>query len=202
MPREMLVACDGSCLKNPGGATGWAWAAEDGRWAAAGQPSGTNQVGELWGLLSLLRDFPDVPLVIQADSQYAIKVATTYRIAWRRNGWKTREGKPISNMNLVLAIDRRLSVRDESVRFVKVPSHTDDDRWPLNAAADKHARGAAIYAKRNDEAHRFDGIDTDIPKRLVRGGNPVVPGSSRAERPKTCQSCDRPILNGLCACSD
>ena len=72
---EVLVGCDGSCLKNPGGATGWAWVASDGRWASASQPSGTNQVAELWGVLSVLRDFPDNALAIQIDSEYASLMA-------------------------------------------------------------------------------------------------------------------------------
>ena len=201
MPRELLVATDGSCLRNPGGPTGWAWVAEDGRWFAACQPSGTNQIGELWGVLSVLRDFPDVPLVIHIDSVYAMKVATSYRTAWARNGWRTREGKPVSNMNLVLAIDRRLTQRDEPVRFIKVPSHTDDPRWSLNAAADKRARGAAVYAKRNEEACTFRGVDEEVAHRVVKGA-PVVIGSERAVRPQTCTSCDRPILDGQCGCSD
>lgn len=199
--RDLLVATDGSCLRNPGGATGWAWVAEDGRWAAASQVSGTNQIGELWGVLSLLRDFPDTPLTVQIDSQYAMKVATTYRSSWRRNGWKTKDGKSVQNKGLVLAIDRALNLREEPIRFVKVQSHTDDDKWPLNAAADKQARAAAVYAMRNEEGRRFKGVDEAIRGRTVRT-NAVVTGAPRATRPNMCPSCDRPIIGDQCGCSD
>lgn len=196
---EVLVGCDGSCLKNPGGATGWAWVASDGRWASASQPSGTNQIAELWGVLSVLRDFPDNPLAIQIDSEYAKKAATVWRESWKRNGWKNREGKKVSNLNLILAIDRQMSVREHPVRFIKVPGHDPDDRWPLNTAADRRARAAAEWTRQNDRGHRFGGIDEELAKRLVTSRS--LGKVEVTAKPEMCPSCDTPINGGMCACA-
>ena len=66
------VATDGACKGNPG-PTGWAWVGEDGQWAAGAIPVGTNNIGELMGLLKAIEDHSDVAhLVVQADSKYAI----------------------------------------------------------------------------------------------------------------------------------
>ena len=80
----ITVSTDGSCLRNPGGAIGWAWANHDGSSASGGHPAGTNQIAELMAVLEAIRSHPgDQPLVIQADSQYAIKCAS----AWITRGW-------------------------------------------------------------------------------------------------------------------
>src|SRR5690349_14350875 len=67
-----IVATDGACKGNPG-PTGWAWVGEDGHWAAGSILEGTNNIGELMGLLKAIEDHPDVEhLVVQAESEYAI----------------------------------------------------------------------------------------------------------------------------------
>ena len=60
VPDPVLVATDGSCLRNPGGPTGWAWVRADGAWASGGRPEGTNQIGELMAVVLALTDHPDV----------------------------------------------------------------------------------------------------------------------------------------------
>ena len=151
----ITVACDGSCLKNPGGATGWAWATDDGRWAAGCQPTGTNQTAELWGVLSVLRDFAVEPLHVQIDSEYAMKVATIWAPRWARNGWKTASGAAVKNQALVKMIHRQMLVRTASVKFEHVPGHDPGNRWPLNTEADKRARRAAIYASKTGRGAAF-----------------------------------------------
>lgn len=157
MGAEVLVACDGSCLKNPGGATGWAWVAADGRWSSGCQPTGTNQVAELWGVLSVLRDFPVDPLVIQIDSVYAMKASTVWVEGWKSKGWVNSQGQPVANLKLVKAIHRQMLLREAPVRFVKVPGHDPGNRWPLNTAADRRARSAAEWAQTHVESTTFAG---------------------------------------------
>lgn len=153
----LLVATDGSCLKNPGGPTGWAWVAADGRWSSAGCPTGTNQVGELRAVLSALRDFSAESLTIETDSEYALNVATKWAKGWERRGWRTKDGSPVKNLALVQVIRHLLAVRTEPVRFVKVPGHDPGRRFPLNDQADAHARAAAIWAQRNGTEGEFTG---------------------------------------------
>jgi ribonuclease HI len=96
-----VVATDGACKGNPGPA-GWAWVAEDGHWAAGSVPEGTNNIGELLGLLAALTDHAAVAdLVIQADSKYAIDTYTKWMSAHARRGWKTAAGQPVKNREIL-----------------------------------------------------------------------------------------------------
>jgi len=52
---QVLVATDGSCLRNPGGPTGWAYVRSDGHWAYGGDPVGTNQIGAAGGRVGACR---------------------------------------------------------------------------------------------------------------------------------------------------
>lgn len=205
------MACDGSCLKNPGGATGWAWAAEDGRWASGYQPVGTNQVAELWGLLSVLRDFPDVPLLIQLDSEYARKVAVTWAPRWALSGWRTAGKQPVKNLALVQAIHRRMTVREQPVRMVHVPGHDRANRWPLNTLADKYAATAAQHARQHHVSGEFSGTGPAVlhahgpqERDLRQAAGPHRRRAAAPARARTefCLSCDGLIdPNGDCRCS-
>lgn len=196
---ELLVACDGSCLKNPGGATGWAWVASTGRWASGSMPSGTNQIAELWGVLSVLRDFPDTPLAIQIDSEYAMKASTTWLDGWRRNGWKNKDGVQVSNLGLILSIDRQIALREHPVRFIKVPGHDPENRWPLNTAADKYARAAAVWTSENNRERDAAGLDETVAARFSGTRGPNL--GERLAKPEMCPSCGTPINGGMCACA-
>ena len=106
----ITVSTDGSCLRNPGGAIGWAWANHDGTSDSGGAPSGTNQIAELTAVLEAVLAHPgDEPLRIEADSQYAIKCSSEWVHGWRRRGWRTAGGGPVQNLALVQAIDRAIA---------------------------------------------------------------------------------------------
>lgn len=143
---KLTVATDGSCLRNPGGATGWAWVAEDGRSCAGGAPTGTNQVGELYGVLTALRAFPVEDLTIQIDSEYAMNVAMHWGAGWAKRGWRTAAGAPVKNAPLVKLIVHLMRTRPAPVQFDKVPAHDRAGRWPLNDKADLLAKRAAKRA--------------------------------------------------------
>lgn len=144
---KLTVATDGSCLRNPGGATGWAWVAEDGRSCAGGAPTGTNQIAELYGVLTALRTFPVEDLTIQVDSEYAMNIATHWGVGWSRRGWRTAAGDPVKNLPLVKLIVHLMRTRPAPVRFDKVPAHDRAGRWPLNDRADSLAKTAAKRAQ-------------------------------------------------------
>lgn len=144
---KLTVATDGSCLRNPGGATGWAWAAQDGRYCAGGAPTGTNQIGELYGVLTALSAFPVEDLTIQVDSEYALNVATHWGAGWARRGWRTAAGDPVKNLSLVKVIVHLMRTRPAPVNFEKVPAHDRQGRWPLNDRADMLAKAAAKRAQ-------------------------------------------------------
>jgi len=167
MTIELTVAVDGSCHLNTtageNSPTGWAWFAEDGRFAYAGVVDGTNNVGELLAILNVLIEFPDTALVIQADSAYAIGCASTWAEGWSKKGWLNSKKEVVANLEIVKSIFALMQARKREgvpVRFQKVKAHLADTTiWPLNAAVDELAGLASERAKvglvdvvRNDSA--------------------------------------------------
>lgn len=137
----IIVSTDGSCLRNPGGAIGWAWVNHTGPSRSGGEPSGTNQIAELRALLEAVLAHPgDEPLLIESDSQYAIKCASEWLAGWKRKGWKTAGGTPVRNLELVQSIDRAITERTGPVRFRWVRGHVGNH---FNEAADALAGEAA-----------------------------------------------------------
>lgn len=147
MPEYTLVATDGSCLRNPGGATGWAYVRQDGAWCSGGDPVGTNQIGELMGVVLALSDHPDEPLEIQSDSAYAIGCATTWKPGWQRNNYINSQKKQVANLAIIQRLHELLDTRVHSVRFTKVKGHDLSNRWPLNTAVDVVCGEAALAAQ-------------------------------------------------------
>lgn len=146
-PPRYIVATDGACKGNPG-PTGWAWVGEDGHWAAGSIPVGTNNIGELTGLLKAIEDHMDVvDLVVQADSRYAIDTYEKWMDGHRRRGWKTSTGAPTKNVDL---LEQLIRVRDArraaglpDVVLEHVRGHSGH---VLNAWADERAVRASEHA--------------------------------------------------------
>lgn len=140
----IIVSTDGSCLRNPGGAIGWAWVNHTGPSNSGGEASGTNQIAELRALFEAIVAHPgDEPLLIESDSQYAIKCASEWLPGWKRKGWKTAGGSPVKNLDLVMNIDRAITERTGPVRFRWVRGHVGNH---FNEAADALAGEAARAA--------------------------------------------------------
>ena len=144
----LVFGTDGSCLKNPDGPTGWAYINQDGRYSYGGRPVGTNQIGELMAILTVLRHHPEQALEIQSDSAYAIGCSSTWKVGWQRAGYVRKTG-PIANLDIIREIHQLLDQRPTPVTFVKVKAHLRDETvHPLNVRADDLAgRGARAAAE-------------------------------------------------------
>lgn len=138
----IIVSTDGSCLDDPGGAIGWAWIAhEGGRFDSGGAASGTGQVADLTALLRAIEAHPgSEPLLVESDSQYAIRCASEWLEDWKRQGWRTATGGDVQHLDLVQAIDRAIAGREGPVRFRWVRGHVGD---PFNERAEQLAGLAA-----------------------------------------------------------
>ncbi|MEV0771499.1 ribonuclease H family protein [Nocardia salmonicida] len=137
----IIVSTDGSCLRNPGGAIGWAWVNHSGPADSGGAASGTNQIAELRGVLEAILAHPGAePMLIESDSQYAIKCASEWITSWRRNGWRTSTGGAVKNVEIIKQIDRAITGREGPVRFRWVRGHVGNY---FNEEADKLAGEAA-----------------------------------------------------------
>lgn len=82
-------------------------------------------------------------MTIFTDSRYAIDCVTSWFINWRRNNWKTSNGKPVENKDLVESILSRIEERQElkvKTLFEWVKGHNKDagneeaDRLAVNGA--------------------------------------------------------------------
>jgi ribonuclease HI len=81
---------------------------------------------------------------LHSDSAYLVNCfRQRWFDAWRRNGWKTRDGKPVENRDLWEELLRLAEIH--RIEWVKVAGHSGD---PLNERADRLARSAiAAFAK-------------------------------------------------------
>lgn len=140
----IIVSTDGSCLRNPGGAIGWAWVNHHGPSSSGGAVTGTNQIAELRAVLEAIRAHPgSEPLLVESDSQYAIKCASEWISGWRRNGWRTSTGGAVRNVEIIKQIDRAINTRPGPVRFRWVRGHVGNY---FNEQADTLAHSAATKA--------------------------------------------------------
>ncbi|MHA7133903.1 ribonuclease H family protein [Oerskovia turbata] len=169
----ITVSTDGSCLVNPGGAIGWAWINHhDGTFDSGGAASGTNQIAELKALLEAVRAHPGAePLLIESDSQYAIKCASEWLDGWKRKGWRTASGSPVKNLELVQGIEAAIQARTGPVRFRWVRGHVGNH---FNERADQLAGLAAQdwAAGRGEERATLAGTDDLVAPAVKR---PVAP---------------------------
>ncbi len=137
--KEVDVYTDGACSGNPG----------PGGWAAvllynghrreisgyAGQT--TNQRMEIKAALEALRALKEPCRVrLHSDSAYLVNAfLQNWFAAWERNGWFTKDKKPVANQDLwqeILELSRR-----HRVSWIKVKGHSDNE---LNNRCDALAR--------------------------------------------------------------
>jgi ribonuclease HI len=167
---RLVIATDGSCLANPDGPGGWAWAVSPTSWAAGGHPSTTNNKMELRAIYEALAATPaSQPLLIESDSQYAIKALTVWLAGWKRNGWRNAARKPVANRAAIEAIDAALQGRDVQWRYVR-----GHNGHLLNEICDLRAGEAAAAIREGRPVSEGPG--------LVRsGGIEAVPSRRRKD---------------------
>ena len=144
--RRLIAATDGSCLGNPGPG-GWAWVISDTVWQAGGHQRTTNNLMEMRGVYQLLSAVPrDIPLRIEADSQYVIQVFTEWISNWEARGWRTASKRAVANQDAIRLVQPLLVDRD--IEWVHVYGHRGH---VLNELADDKARAAAEAVKAGRE---------------------------------------------------
>jgi ribonuclease HI len=148
-PARFVAFVDGSSLKNPGGPGGTGFIVFDrpmsalrfggNRYEQDGEFAVTNNRMELRAVLTALEGLPDAATVeVTSDSRYVIDALSKWIHGWRKRGWKTAEGSPVLNRDLIETIDARARVL--SVRYTWVRGHVGH---PLNELADGLAQSAA-----------------------------------------------------------
>jgi len=125
---------DGACKGNPG-VGGWGTLMRSGgkeRELFGGELETTNNRMELTavieGLAALKRP---CDITLHVDSQYVMNGVQSWMAGWKRNGWKTRDKKPVKNQELWMALDEQ--VARHQIEWVWVKGHAGD---PGNERAD------------------------------------------------------------------
>ena len=105
---ELFAFTDGACSGNPGpGGWGVLLQAREGeavlreRTLSGGEAETTNNRMELMAAISALETLtrPSTVIVV-TDSAYVKNGVTVWIHGWRRNGWRTADGKPVKNAEL------------------------------------------------------------------------------------------------------
>ena len=133
----VTIFTDGACRGNPGpggwGALLQAGATEKELWG--GEPNTTNNRMELTAVIRALEALKrPVAVRIHTDSQYVQKGISQWIHNWKKNGWRTKNKKPVKNADLWQRLDILSSQHD--VAWIWVKGHAGH---PGNERADKLA---------------------------------------------------------------
>jgi ribonuclease HI len=141
------IFTDGACSGNPGPG-GWGAVLRYGaqrREIHGGEPATTNNRMEIMAAIQALESLTRPSSVrLYTDSQYLRRGITEWLPGWKRNGWKTRDRKPVKNVDLWMRLDS--AARRHQVQWLWVKGHAGN---PENERADELAcRGADEAAGR------------------------------------------------------
>jgi ribonuclease HI len=128
MTPPVVIYTDGACKGNPGPG-GWGAVLQYGgreRELFGGEPLTTNNRMELTAVIKALESLKRaVAVEIYTDSQYVKNGIETWIGAWKKNGWKTADRKPVKNADLWLELDKL--AREHHVAWHWVKGHADTE---------------------------------------------------------------------------
>jgi ribonuclease HI len=145
------IFTDGACLRNPGPG-GWGAILRYGRHETeiyGSDPATTNNRMEMMAAIqSLERLSRPSEVKVYTDSTYLRRGVTEWLPGWKRNGWLTKEKKPVKNADLWRRLEAAAS--GHQVQWFWVKGHAGH---PENERADQLAgRGAEEAAQGNATA--------------------------------------------------
>ncbi|MBY6090941.1 ribonuclease HI [Pseudooceanicola sp. 502str34] len=140
---EFYAYTDGACSGNPGpGGWGVLLQAKEGesvlkeRELNGGDADTTNNRMELLAAISALEALGrDTTITVVTDSAYVKNGVTSWIHGWKRNGWKTKDRKPVKNAELWQRLDE--AQKRHAVTWKWVKGHAGH---PENERADELAR--------------------------------------------------------------
>ena len=137
--KKVQLITDGACIGNPGPG-GWACILRHGEkkremWGS--EPHTTNNRMEL---TAAVRGFEALkaPCEVKAitDSQYVKNGITLWIHGWKRNGWRTKDRKPVVNQDLWQELERAAGRHQVTWSWTKGhASHADNNRCDELATA-------------------------------------------------------------------
>ena len=137
---------DGACKGNPG-VGGWGALLRSGgheKELFGGDAHTTNNQMELTAVIEGLRTLNQpCAVTLHVDSTYVMQGVQSWMAGWKRNGWKTKDKKPVKNQELWQALDAEVARHD--VTWVWVKGHAGD---PGNERADALANKGVEQVRR------------------------------------------------------
>jgi len=131
-PQTVDIFTDGACRGNPGPG-GWGvllrlGAQEKELWG--GETQTTNNRMELTAAIRALAALKrPVQARIHTDSQYVLNGINSWIHAWKKNGWRTSNRKPVKNADLWQELDRLASAHQLEWIWVKGHAgHPENER--------------------------------------------------------------------------
>ena len=135
------IHTDGACSKNPGpGGWGVVIHFSDGstKELGGGMRETTNNQMELQGAIAALEFLAthkqSAPVDLYTDSKYVLDGITKWIKGWKKNGWKTKDNKPVKNQEFWQQLD---PLNTSNIRWHWVEGHSGD---PDNERCDAIAR--------------------------------------------------------------
>lgn len=116
------IYTDGSCKGNPGpGGWGAILIFKNNRVTISGNDNKTtNNRMELIATIRAIELIPaNVRIVIYTDSTYVKNGVTTWLQSWKINNWKTKDNKPVKNIDLWLELENVIQHKNISWNWVK-----------------------------------------------------------------------------------
>ena len=152
---KLRIFTDGACSDNPGpGGWGVVFCMADSYKTYSGyELETTNNRMELRAVIEALKAVDEQKyeldadgydqLELYSDSAYVINAINNNWIKnWRANGWQTKRGDDVKNVDLWKDVDRLLS--SLTVRFVKIKGHAGNT---FNELVDKLAKDESVKAR-------------------------------------------------------
>jgi ribonuclease HI len=130
--RTVEIFTDGACKGNPGPG-GWGTILRYGsleKEMYGGEPETTNNRMELMAAIQGLESLTRPSAVhLYTDSVYLINGITKWVAGWKRNGWKTKDKKPVKNVDLWTRLEEAAGKHEVTWQWVKGHAgHPENER--------------------------------------------------------------------------
>lgn len=143
--KKVQIITDGSCIGNPGPG-GWACILRYGKHKKELSGSEKQTTNNRMEMTAAIRAFEALKerceIEIITDSEYLKNGITKWIAGWKRNGWLTKEKKPVVNRDLWEQLDEL--VTRHQIEWVWTKGHADHDD---NNRCDELAQAAARAQK-------------------------------------------------------
>ena len=184
---DIIIFTDGAAKGNPGRGGWGAVVADEKEVAEIGghEAHTTNNRMELQAAieaLSFAQQYKTESITVYPDSEYVVNGATKWGSGWRRNGWMTKQKKPVLNRDLWEPLLELVDSFGGRIEWHVVGGHIGvrgNER--VDTIADSFARGEKVQLYRGARsAYNVDLEDLSIDQEKHRARKAARPRSSKA----------------------